>query len=145
MLDFPKPVTDLKPGMHVWYVQAETDTPVEAVVCALTSTTVYSPTRDAQVSVPAAKLCDVGTHDTVILPCRNIYGSEAEAMKAIRIEEIRVDVEAQVRKYADTMKTQEDIVRFAWEHPVAVCEGTDWEARIAFERQVLAVMGVVLY
>lgn len=144
MLDFPKPVTDLRPGMHVWYVHTETVAPVEAVVCALTTTTVYSPTRDEQVAVPAAKLYDVGTHDTIFLPWRDIYGSKAEAMKAIRIEEIRLDVEAHVGKYADMMETPEDIVRFAWEHPVAVCEGTDWEARMAFERQVLAVMDIVL-
>lgn len=145
MLDFPKPVTDLRPGMHVWYVQTETATPVEAVVCALTSTTEYSPTRDTQIPVPAAKLYDVGTRDMAILPWRNIYGSKAEAMKAIRIEEIRLDVEAHVQKFVDMMETPEDIVRFAWEHPVAVCEGTDWEARMAFERQVLDVMDIVLY
>lgn len=144
MLDFPKPVTDFKPGMHVWYVQAETETPVESVVCALTTTTVYSPTRDEQVAVPAVKLYNDGTHDTIFLPWRNIYGSKAEAMKAIRIEEIRLDVEAHVGEYADTMKTPEDIVRFAWEHPVAVCEGTDWMARVAYERQALAVMDIVL-
>lgn len=143
MLTFPEPVTDLKPGMHVWHVQ--TETPVEAVVCALTATTEYSPTRDEQVSVPAAKLYDVGTLDTVILPWRDIYGSEAEAMKAIQIEEIRLDVEAHVQKFADTMQTPEDIARFAWEHPVAVCEGIDYEARVAYERQVFNVMGIVLY
>lgn len=144
MLTFPKPVIDLRPGMHVWYIQAGTETPVEAVVCALTSTTEYSPTRDAQVPVPAAKLYDVGTLDTVILPWRNIYGSKAEAMKAIRIEEIRIEVEAQVKKYADAMQTPEDIVRFVWEYPVAVCEGINWIARMAFERQALAVMDIVL-
>ena len=140
MLKNPNHTANLRPGMHVWYEQAETENLVEAVVSELTTTTVLDPNSETQITVPAAKLCGVETSDTVILPYEYIFRTKTSIVKALQL-----DVEAQVRKFAAMMKTPEDIIRFAWEHPVAVCEGTDWIARLAFERQVLEVMDIVLY
>ena len=140
MLRNPNHITNLKPGMHVWYEPSETENIIEAVVSELTTTTVFDEDSKTQITVSAAKLCGVETLDTVIMPYEYIFRTKDGIVKALQL-----DVEAQVRKFAAMMKTPEDIIRFAWTHPIAGGEGTDWIARLAFERQVLEVMDIVLY
>ena len=121
MLRNPNHITNLKLGMHVWYEPSETENIIEAVVSELTTTAVFDKNSGKQITVPAAKLCGVETQDTVILPYEYIFRTKGGIVKAIQL-----DAEAQVMKYADMMKTPEDIVRFAWEHPVAVCKDSGW-------------------
>lgn len=84
--------------------------------------------------------CTDGSYGTTCRPLNALFDSEQDCLDALESES-----EDKIKQYESEINTVEDLIKFAWNHTIALCEEySDYDARTAYKNRANAILGIKL-